>query len=133
MKQVILQDTGFVEGLFPFRYLVFPLVPIGCWLANTLPYCRSWQGKHLSYAGQVELIKSVIFSMVHFWLSIFSLPDIVIKQIICICRNFLWTRNVLKSNSALVAWKVVCLPKKEGGLGLFDIKARNKSFLAKQL
>jgi len=33
----------------------------------------------------------------------------------------------------VVAWKVVCLAKKEGGLGLFDIKARNKSFLAKQL
>jgi len=39
----------------------------------------------------------------------------------------------LKSNSALVIWKLVCLPKKEGGLGLFDIKARNKSLLAKKL
>jgi hypothetical protein len=39
----------------------------------------------------------------------------------------------MKSNSALVAWKVVCLPKKERGLGLFDIKARKKSFLTKQL
>ena len=45
----------------------------------------------------------------------------------------MWTVNVLKSNSALVAWKVVFLPKKEGGLGLFDIKAHNKIFLAKQL
>jgi len=33
----------------------------------------------------------------------------------------------------MVAWKVICLAKKEGGLGLFDIKTRNKSFLAKQL
>jgi hypothetical protein len=39
----------------------------------------------------------------------------------------------LKSNPSLVAWKVVCLPKKERGLDFFDIKARNKSFLAKQL
>jgi len=79
------------------------------------------------------LIKSVLFGIVHFWLSIFPLPDIVIKQIICICRNFMWTGNVLKSNSTMVAWKVICLAKKEGGLGLFDIKTRNKSFLAKQL
>lgn len=28
---------------------------------------------------------------------------------------------------------MVCLPKKEGGSGLFDIKAGNRSFLAKQL
>jgi hypothetical protein len=45
----------------------------------------------------------------------------------------MWTGNVLKSNSTMVAWKVICLAKKEGGLGLFDIKTRNKSFLAKQL
>ena len=37
------------------------------------------------------------------------------------------------TNSALAAWKVVWMPKKEEGLGLFDIKARKKSFLAKQL
>jgi hypothetical protein len=45
----------------------------------------------------------------------------------------MWTGNILKSNFALVAWKVVCLPKKEGGLGLFDIKARNNNFFVKQL
>jgi hypothetical protein len=28
---------------------------------------------------------------------------------------------------------MVCLPKKEGGSGLFDIKVGNRSFLAKQL
>jgi hypothetical protein len=33
----------------------------------------------------------------------------------------------------LVAWKHICLPKAEGGLGLYDIKARNNCFLAKQL
>jgi hypothetical protein len=35
--------------------------------------------------------------------------------------------------SALVAWKNICLPKDEGGLGLYDIKARNNCFLVKQL
>jgi len=34
---------------------------------------------------------------------------------------------------ALVAWSKVCLSKQEGGVGLFDIKARNKSFLVKNL
>jgi hypothetical protein len=38
-----------------------------------------------------------------------------------------------KSHSALVAWKSVCLPKQEGGLGLFDIKSRNRSFLTKHI
>jgi hypothetical protein len=41
--------------------------------------------------------------------------------------------DVRKSTSVLVAWKYVCLPKAERGIGLFDIKTRNMSFLAKQL
>jgi hypothetical protein len=90
-------------------------------------------GKHLSYAGHLELIRSVLFGMVQFWLGIFRMLDIVINQIICICRNFLWTGNIAKSKSALLAWKHICLPKNEGDLGLYDIKARNNCFIAKQL
>ena len=40
---------------------------------------------------------------------------------------------MLRSKSALVAWKQGCLPKDEGGLAVFDIKARNDSFFAKHL
>jgi hypothetical protein len=40
---------------------------------------------------------------------------------------------MFRSKSALVAWKQVCLPKNEGGLGIHDIKARNDSFFAKHL
>jgi hypothetical protein len=112
IKQVILQDTGFMEGLFPFHYLGVPLSPHRLLVSQYSPLLQKlesvvqcWQGKHLNYAGRVELIKSVLFGMMHFWLNIFPLPGIVIKQIICICRNFMWTSNVLKSNSALVAWK----------------------------
>jgi hypothetical protein len=88
---------------------------------------------HLTYAGRLELIKLVLYGMVQFWLSIFLMPSLVIRQIIYICKNFLWTDNILRNKFALVAWKTICLPKNKGGLGLFDIKARNKSFLAKQL
>jgi hypothetical protein len=90
-------------------------------------------GNHLTYAGRLELIKLVLYGMVQFWLSIFPMPSLVIRQIIYICRNFLWTGNILINKFALVAWKTIYLPKNKGGLGLFDIRARNKSFLAKQL
>jgi len=88
-------------------------------------------GKHLSYAGRLELIRSVLFGMVQFWLSIFPMLDTVINQITCICRNFLWTRNTARRKSALVAWKHICLLKDEGGLVLYAIKARNHCFIAK--
>jgi hypothetical protein len=90
-------------------------------------------GKHLSYIGRLELIRSVLFGMVQFWLNIFPMPDTIINQITCICRNFLWTGNTARSKSTLVAWKHICLPNDEGGLRLYDIKARNLCFIAKQL
>ena len=61
------------------------------------------------------------------------MPEIVIHNIINIYRNFLWTSDIKRHCSALVAWKTLCLPKTEGGLGLFYPKARNRCFLAKQL
>jgi hypothetical protein len=43
------------------------------------------------------------------------------RSIISICRNFLWTGDVRRGTTALVAWKTICMPKAEGGLGLFDL------------
>jgi hypothetical protein len=58
IKNVILQDTGFIEGSFPFQYLGVPLSPHRLLtsqyslllqkLESTIQY---WQGKHLNYAG----------------------------------------------------------------------------------
>jgi hypothetical protein len=79
------------------------------------------------------LIKSVLHGMVQFWISIFRIPVVVINKITSLCRNFLWTGNMFRSKSAIVAWKQVCLPKNEGGLGIHDIKARNDNFFAKHL
>jgi hypothetical protein len=64
-------------------------------------------GKHLSYAGRLELIKSILQGMVQFWFSIFPILVVVISKITCLCRNFLSTGDVLRSKSALVAWKQV--------------------------
>jgi hypothetical protein len=80
-------------------------------------------GKHLFYAGRFELIKSILQSMLQFWISIFPIPSVLISKITCLYRNFLWTGDVLRSKSALVAWKQVCLPKDKGGLAVLDIKA----------
>jgi hypothetical protein len=71
--------------------------------------------------------------MVQFWVSIFPISRAVIKQITCLCRNFLWTGDTCRSKSALVAWKTVCLLKNEGGLGLLDIQVSNNCFIAKHL
>jgi len=94
---------------------------------------QGWIGKHLTYAGRLELLRTVLFGKVHFWLNIFPIWKIVMRNIISICRNFLWTGDVRRGTTALVAWKTICMPKAEGGLGLFDLRARNRSFLGKKL
>jgi hypothetical protein len=78
LKQAILVDTGFSKGAFPFRYLGVPLSPHRLLASQYSPLLhkleaviQGWMGKHLSYAERLELIKSVLYGMVQFWVTIF--------------------------------------------------------------
>lgn len=51
-------------------------------------------------------------------LSTFCLPKRCIKKLEFLCSRYLWSGTIENSKSAKVAWSTVCLPKKEGGLGL---------------
>jgi hypothetical protein len=58
MKQVILHDTSFSKGNFPFKYLGVPLSPRRLLVYQFSPLLhklevavQSWAGKHLSYAS----------------------------------------------------------------------------------
>ena len=102
-------SKGFAVGSFPFKYLVVPLSPHRLLASQFSPLLhklqaaiQSWVGKHLSYARRLVLLRSVLYDMVQFWISIFPLPNTIITNIIRLCRNFLWTSNVQKSHSALV-------------------------------
>jgi hypothetical protein len=59
---------------------------------------QGWIGRHLSYAGRLELLRSVLFGKVQFWLNIFPIPAIVMRSIISICRNFLWTGDACRGS-----------------------------------
>lgn len=47
-----------------------------------------WAAKLLSYAGRVQLIKSVLFGVQIYWSQVFLLPQKVIKLIQAACRVF---------------------------------------------
>jgi hypothetical protein len=49
---------------------------------------------------------------------IFILPKRVIKNIEQKFNRFLWNENIAGGAKAKVSWTDICLPKKEGGLGL---------------
>lgn len=88
---------------------------------------KTWTAKFLTYAGRVQLIKSVLFSIQVYWFQIFLLPKKLIQLIESICRKFLWTGNVENTKKTLIAWDKLCYPKVAGGLNLMDIGTWNKA------
>lgn len=132
--------TGFRLGQFPFRYLGVPIagsalkfVHFGSYLKKISTYISLWNVKTLSYAGRLELIRGVLQGVHAFWMGILPIPSGVQKQLNKIARNFLWGNKEDHKKKAWVAWKDICLPKYEGGLGLFDLKAWNIALLLKHL
>src|SRR4051812_24531608 len=76
----------------------------------------------LTYVGIMQLIKSVTFALMNYWLRCFPFPKSVIHKIESICRIFLWTCCFEGSRKAPVAWKKVCTPKSYGALNIIDIE-----------
>ncbi|GFZ15678.1 hypothetical protein Acr_25g0000870 [Actinidia rufa] len=132
--------TGFRMGKFPFRYLGIPMAATKLTIEQFMPltakiseYISAWVGATLSYAGRSELIRSVIQGVECFWLSILPIPVEVKDKIVTLYKNFLWGEKAASPKKPLVAWKDVCKPKSEGGLGFIDLNAWNMALMSKSL
>lgn len=88
---------------------------------------RGWATKSLSYAGRAQLLASVIYGTINFWISTFMLPKGCIKSLESLCSRFLWSGSIECHSKAKVAWSTVCLPKNEGGLGLRSLSTWNST------
>ncbi|KAG7543595.1 Reverse transcriptase zinc-binding domain [Arabidopsis thaliana x Arabidopsis arenosa] len=132
-KDEILQQFPFEYGSLPVRYLGLPLLTKKMTTADYLPLIerirsqiQSWTARALSFAGRLQLIGSVIFSLTNFWIAAFRLPKDCIREIDKLCSAFLWSGPSLNPRKTKVAWSDVCSPKSEGGLGLRSIEEANK-------
>lgn len=103
-KRSILKNFKFAVGELPVRYLGLPLLTQVMKKQDYAPLLEklrgnisSWTCRFLSYAGRLQLISSVLTSIVNFWASVFRLPCSCIKEIEQICSAFLWTGPSLKS------------------------------------
>ncbi|KAG7568298.1 Reverse transcriptase domain [Arabidopsis thaliana x Arabidopsis arenosa] len=117
--------SGIKVGSFPTRYLGLPLNPARISLATLQPFLEkitsklhAWTAKFLSFAGKIRLISSVIYGMVNFWSAVFNLPKKFYEKVDSLCAAFLWKNKLDSAVGARVAWKDVCRPKEEGGLGI---------------
>lgn len=92
-----------------------------------------WTTRFLSYAGWLQLIKSVLFSIQTFWTQVFIIPKKIMRMVEAVCRRFLWTGSNEGSNRALMSWKAICSPRTAGGFNVTDMCLWNKAAISKQL
>ncbi|GKD46635.1 hypothetical protein Tco_1271280 [Tanacetum coccineum] len=140
VRQEILSLLPFKIGNLPASYLGVPLI------TKHISYtdCKNlidkvklkvsdWKNRMLSYAGRLQLIASILSSMQVYWASVFIISKSVIKDINKLLKGFLWCQGELSNGKAKVAWKNVCRPKNEGGLGIKDLGQWNEVLMAKHL
>nr|GEV87688.1 hypothetical protein [Tanacetum cinerariifolium] len=118
-KLAILHVLPFEEDRLPVKYLGVPLVSSRLIFRDCKELIdkvqnrvNDWKNKSLSIAGRLQLIQSVLGSLNVFWASVFG---------------------SMSSGKAKVAWEVVCLPKKEGGLGIRRPDHFNKALMVSHI
>ncbi|GJY90762.1 putative reverse transcriptase domain, reverse transcriptase zinc-binding domain protein [Tanacetum coccineum] len=129
VKITILNIMPFSEGELPIKYLGFPLISLrllnkDCKVLVEKSKNRigDWKNKSLSFAGRLQLCKSVISSRHIYWALVSSIPKGIILDIQNLICGFLWCNGDYKRGKAKVAWVDICLPLSEGSLGLRSLE-----------
>ncbi|GJT20176.1 ribonuclease H-like domain-containing protein [Tanacetum coccineum] len=135
----LLEILPFKCGKLPVRYLGVPLIAKRL---SVLDYkaltdkveerINCWRNKHLSYAGRIQLLASILSSMQIYWASVYLLPNSVVKYLDKLFKRFVWNSGDTAKGKAKVAWKIVCRPKEQGGLGIKPLKQWNEVFLIRK-
>lgn len=121
------------RGTLPVRFLGVPLISKQLCINDCMPLIskitgriNSWATLLLSFAGRIQLIKSVLCAIEAFWCNHFLLSSLVHEEIQSLLTKFLWKDNINHKGWAKIAWKIVCLPWSEGGLGVKNMVEWNK-------
>ncbi|KAL8523489.1 hypothetical protein ACS0TY_013448 [Phlomoides rotata] len=86
-----------------------------------------WNGKHISFTGQITLIQTVLSVITIYCLSFYRIPLKTIREITHIQREFLWGGvgggggSVSHGKTHWVNWRDICKEKSSGGLGIFEL------------
>ena len=127
-------------GALPFTYLGIPIHHRK--LTNREWKCiddrfekklSCWKGELMSYGGRLILINLVLTSMPMFLLSFFEVPVGVRKRLDFHRSRFFWQSDEVKRKYKLTKWDIVCRPKDQGGLGVENLKVKNRCLLSKWL
>nr|GEW67338.1 reverse transcriptase domain, reverse transcriptase zinc-binding domain protein [Tanacetum cinerariifolium] len=91
----------------------------------------SWKANLLSIGGRLTLVKSVLGSLPIYFLSMFKEPEAVISKLESIRRRFFWSMKGDENKMVWIRWQKILSCKKDGGLGVGSIKAKNLDLMGK--
>lgn len=89
-----------------------------------------WKCRTLSFTAIVVLINLVLLALPIYFMSLFQALTTVINSIDRIRRQFLWGCSNNKKMER-VCWDKVCLSKKLEGIGVVNLKVKNRTFMVK--
>uniref|UniRef100_A0A803P0P8 CCHC-type domain-containing protein n=1 Tax=Cannabis sativa TaxID=3483 RepID=A0A803P0P8_CANSA len=100
--------SGFFKSMWsegiPLRPTKWRLDDCGLILKKMKQRLHSWTNKHLSYAGRIQLIQTTLIGLRNYWMSVFLLPQSVIKEIEKLCRGFLWGLKENRTRIHMSSW-----------------------------
>ncbi|XP_026429098.1 uncharacterized protein LOC113325076 [Papaver somniferum] len=136
--EILVKELGCRSEKLPIKYLGLPIgASFRCtsvWevvIERMQKKLATRKKKYLNKAGRLILIKSCLASLHVYFISLFHLPVSIEKRMVKLMRNFFWGDVEGKKKVAWVSWIKVCLPKKNGGLGVKSLRVTNKALLAK--
>lgn len=92
---------------------------------------QGWSKHLLLRARKLTLIKSVIPAVLTYFMSTFRFPNCLCNQLDTRIQKFRWGTGNSNKVIALKAWKYICTPKENGGLGIRSFNDINSPLLAK--
>jgi hypothetical protein len=125
----VLTNLPLSRANFPLKYLGLPLTPRRLKRIDFQPLVdkaasklSAWNGRNLTQAGHVTLVKSVLSSQPIYLLTVLKPTKGTLEDLDKIRRRFLWAGDGnISGGKCKVNWTRTTLPKKLGGLGILDL------------
>lgn len=90
-----------------------------------------WQNIKLFIDGRVALLNAILVNTPVFLFSFYKAPKCIIKEIISIQKSFLCDGFDVDRKISWISWSKICLPEKEGGLGVKHCGIFNLAYFRK--
>jgi len=90
-----------------------------------------WKSVLLRRGGRLTLLKSSLWSLPIYLMSLFTIPVSIARSLEKIMRDFLWPNNGATKGLHWVNWREVCRPKHQGGLGIRPLCQMNAVLMIK--